>query len=323
MADRERERAAEGFAAATASAIERGIYMAGKTPLGYVRGPDRRLVPDPETAPVVLAVFERRAKGWSWVRLARWLGEQGHLRTESGVKGIVHNPAYLGQARYGATVKDDAHEAIVPRGLWRKCQEPGRKSARSGRLTERYLLQGIAICANCGRAMYLSGGNRHGKDYEHYVCRRIECDSHAYARAHALDSYVLNVIEARVNEADPSQWVARPGDDDAEAAEAESAAEEARADLDAYLANTTLLRQLGPERYNATVSDYMAALNKAEADLAAAREASTGGFELVGRLWNTEWGWAERKEWVERMVRSVVVLRGREPLSRRVQVELR
>jgi DNA invertase Pin-like site-specific DNA recombinase len=99
VADKERERAAEGFAAATASAIERGIYMAGKTPLGYIRGPDRRLAPDPETAPVVLGVFERRAKGWSWVRLARWLGEQGHPRTESGVKGIVHNPAYLGQAR--------------------------------------------------------------------------------------------------------------------------------------------------------------------------------------------------------------------------------
>jgi hypothetical protein len=60
-----------------------------------------------------------------------------------------------------------------------------------------------------------------------------------------------------------------------------------------------------------------------QADLAEARERHGGRYELVGRLWNTEWGWAERKEWLERIVRSVVVSRGREPLSRRVEVELR
>ncbi len=72
-----------------------------------------------------------------------------------------------------------------------------------------------------------------------------------------------------------------------------------------------------------TSSRFVAVVNKAEADLAEARERSAGSWELVGRLWNTEWGWAERKEWVERMVRSVVVSRGREPLSRRCEVELR
>jgi hypothetical protein len=43
----------------------------------------------------------------------------------------------------------------------------------------------------------------------------------------------------------------------------------------------------------------------------------------VGRLWNTEWGHAERAEWVSRVIRSVVVAKGREPLSRRCHVELR
>ena len=93
--------------------------------------------------------------------------------------------------------------------------------------------------------------------------------------------------------------------------------------LDGYLSDTTLRRTLGPDRYNTAAADYMAVVNKAEADLAEARDRSTGSWELVGRPWNTEWGWAERKEWAERMVRSVVVSRGREPLSRRVQVKLR
>jgi len=339
IAQGESDRARATFAASAASAVERGMHHAGTIPLGYQRRPDRRLVPDPDTAPVVVGTFERRAKGWSWVRLARWLEEEGHQMSESGVRGLVRNPAYLGQARYGGTVKDDAHEAIVPRSLWKRCQAPRRRSARDGRLTQRYLLQGVAVCASCGRTMYLSGGKRHGKDYEHYICRRLECDEHAYARAGQLDSYVLNFVEEAVTGLDydgvrtgaglgeeawrSATFVPRPGGDDGEIAEAEAALEGARADLDEFLADTKLRRVLGPDKHAEAAANYVAVVNKAEADLAETRERSAGSWELVGRLWNTEWGWAERKEWVERMVRSVVVSRGREPLSRRCEVELR
>jgi hypothetical protein len=62
FAENERDRARASFAASTSSALERGVYLAGKTPIGYVRGPDRRLVPDPDTSPVVVGAVERRAK---------------------------------------------------------------------------------------------------------------------------------------------------------------------------------------------------------------------------------------------------------------------
>ncbi len=205
FAQYERSRARRQFRAATANAVARGIHVAGTVPLGYVRGPDRRLVPAGAT--------DAARRGAA-------------VLADNGVAGMIRNAAYLGQARYGDVTRDDAHEAIVPRGLWRRCQAKARPSARTGKLTERFLLQGLATCASCGRAME-------------------------------------------------------------------------------------------------TVSDYVAALNKAEVDLAEARERSGGGFELVGRLWLQEWGWAERKERVERMVRSVVVSKGRELLSRRVEVELR
>ena len=64
-------------------------------------------------------------------------------------------------------------------------------------------------------------------------------------------------------------------------------------------------------------------VNKLEADLDAARRTSSGGFELVGRLWNTTWSWHDKRDWLERVVRSVVVTRGREPLSERVEVDLK
>jgi DNA invertase Pin-like site-specific DNA recombinase len=65
VAEQERDRARDNFAAATASAVERGIHVAGTVPLGYRRNAGRRLEPDPDTAPVVRGLFERRAKGWS------------------------------------------------------------------------------------------------------------------------------------------------------------------------------------------------------------------------------------------------------------------
>lgn len=135
---------------------------------------------------------------------------------------------------------------------------------------------------------------------------------------------MLNVLEERINPADPAQWIPRPGDG-REVEEAESALEEARApaDLDGFLSDTTLRRVLGADRYAETVSDYVAVVNKAEADLAEARERHTGRYELVARLWLQEWGWAERKEYLSRMIKSVVVSKGREPLSRRVEIELR
>jgi hypothetical protein len=193
----------------------------------------------------------------------------------------------------------------------------------------------VAVCANCAGALYLSGGRRKNP---YYFCRQRACDDHAYARAAALDSFVLNTIEERLTgrdydgattgPVDAARWdaatfVPRPGGDDADVAEAEESLAEAKADLEGFLADTTIRSILGRDRYNETAANFVAVVNKCEADLAEARESSSGSFELVGRLWNTEWGWAERKEWVERIVRSVIVSRGSEPLSRRAAVELR
>ena len=170
-----------------------------------------------------------------------------------------------------------------------------------------------------GTTLYLSGGSR---KTPYYYCRALRCDDRADARAAELDAHVLAVLEERVDEASPGSWVARPGDE-REVEDAEAALEEARADLDGYLADTTLRRTLGAERYNAVAADYVAVVNKAEADLADARERSGGRYELVARLWLQEWGWAERKVYLSRMVKSVVVSKGRKPLSGRVEAELR
>ncbi|HSI98261.1 MAG TPA: hypothetical protein VK926_07855 [Gaiellaceae bacterium] len=105
--------------------------------------------------------------------------------------------------------------------------------------------------------------------------------------------------------------------------EAEHALEEAREDLNDWVSDTKLRHAIGPAKHTEAAASYAAVVAKCEADLEAALSRHPGGWELVGRLWNTEWGHAERCEWVARVVREVVVSKGREPLSRRCEVELR
>ncbi|MDQ6806073.1 MAG: recombinase family protein, partial [Actinomycetota bacterium] len=57
-----RRSAKERSAEAQARAVERGVALC-HTHYGYLRGDDRILVPDPETAPNVVAAFELRASG--------------------------------------------------------------------------------------------------------------------------------------------------------------------------------------------------------------------------------------------------------------------
>jgi DNA invertase Pin-like site-specific DNA recombinase len=312
VAENERTRAAEGFRAARTSAVERGLHMAGRVPLGYRRGPDRRLEPDPDTAPIAQGVFERAAEGWSAHAIARWVREQGTDFTNTGVRYMLQNRTYRGEVRSGDLMKESAHTALVSEGLWRKCQGRQLKSQRTGRLAQ---------CANCGRGLRLStGGNNHRP---FYYCRHRHCTERADAVANELDSFLLNTLDEELNPADPSQWVALPGGDSHEVEEAEAARDAAREDLDSFLADTRLRRALGAARHAEAAENYVAVLDKCETDLAEVKERHAGRYELAGRLWNTDWGHAERYEWVSRMVRRVVVSRGREPLSRRAEVELR
>lgn len=70
----------------------RGDYIGNYAPYGYLKAPDNhnRLIIDPETAPVVVEIFEMRAKGTGIAAIARTLNEKdypspGRLRYERGI----------------------------------------------------------------------------------------------------------------------------------------------------------------------------------------------------------------------------------------------
>ena len=164
--------------------LERSLqgYHNGAVPWGYTSeliGIRKMGVPDPEKAPVVVEMFERYATGvYSDQQVAEWLNEQGfrtnrdHPFGKDVVRDMLCNAYYVGMIRYrGMTVRpkgvsfrstppqvsEGQHEPIINEELWKRSQAvraSRRATVKTIKKTVRVnLLQGLVVCANCGRRL--------------------------------------------------------------------------------------------------------------------------------------------------------------------------
>jgi site-specific DNA recombinase len=159
-------------------------------------------------------VFRRRAVGASYTELAAFLDEQqvppsggGRYWSITGVTNLLKNPVYLGQARSGAIVNDEAHEPLVTRAEFDAVQGSRTQlQPRHGSLASLALLGGLARCAGCGHPLKIAGSTdkRTGERYPVYYCigryGKGPCPNRATIRAADLDDYVeervLSALEA-------------------------------------------------------------------------------------------------------------------------------
>ena len=207
LAELELARIRENWETARKSAVARGIHISGKVPTGYRRRADRILEPDPEVAPTIHELFERRAAGVSWAQLARFLEEKGIVTpwgnehwTVASVGTVVRNRVYLGEARAGKIVKPEAHDPIVSLAEWNAANKArGVHPARSGKGTG--LLSGTLRCGGCSYAMKPKmGRTRHGKDFLEYACKPDKaagrCPAPASVKANVIEPFVLSNLFA-------------------------------------------------------------------------------------------------------------------------------
>lgn len=265
IAQAERERLAEGFDRSKANAIAEGIYV-GKAPIGYLKGEDRRLEPDPDVAPVIREVFEGRAAGESWRSLAELMArrlDRGML--PASVRVIVQNPAYLGIARMGDHVNPDAHPPIVERALWEAAQLHHPRPPRGKHGTG--LLVGIVRCAGCSRRMTSTVGPK-GRVYR---CRKRhaggECPAPATIGAY-IEPYVTAAVFAQLAEGRVS-YAQRT---DA-LAQAQDALDKAERELAAYQ-DATEVAEIGAEHFAAGMRSRVDVVEQRRRDLAEAHLAS-------------------------------------------------
>jgi DNA invertase Pin-like site-specific DNA recombinase len=205
----------------------------GAPPLGYARGRttnDRgqptpgALIVEERWAPLVEEVFSRRAARKSdgtWAKLAQYLTAEGapnylaraQAEKESrpvagtrwsagGVKSIIANRAYLGEARSGNLVKSDAHPALVDKKTW---QAANRKGPTYGTLADRkdgpLLGGGLLRCGTCSGGLVRSTSrSKRGRRYVYYRCPAPTCKPRATIMARRIEEYLIDKAFERLDD---------------------------------------------------------------------------------------------------------------------------
>lgn len=215
FAQLELEQRRDSWAVAQRRALERGVYP-GTTPTGYTRDENGRMVPDPIAGPVIVRLFERRARGLSWAKLARWLDEElpredGQPWRPSTVSDMVTTPLYLGRLERTVggefVVVENAHEPLVERALWEAVAN--RRAAPRGTVSrpEPAALAGLVRCSGCGGPLSRGNGGRklnaRGERvvYDAYVCL-TRCTRAAKMSVAALERFVLGETIERLGRSD-------------------------------------------------------------------------------------------------------------------------
>jgi site-specific DNA recombinase len=328
LAEFERNRQRDSFRASVASAVDRGIAVTSRIPLGYVRNPEtRKLVPDPETAPLIVEIFERRRAGQSWTRLARYLIEQGHKMSEPGIKNLVANPTYVGTIRSGDFLKPNAHPALVSKMAFDKANSvKGKRTVGDGSLHKVALLQGLVTCGSCRGKMYLSASNWKGGRSYHYYCRSLTCDGRAYARGPILDAEVEARVLDYLNRINPASLRVQSESDNAELGarleEAQRVAEEAEYDLRVFAKDVKARRMIGDALWHEALGEYTTVVNVARAKVEEAKAVMTAEDEIpLSDAWD-EWTFESRTEFLARVIRELIVAHGKGEVARRIRLRL-
>lgn len=202
-----RSQAAARFASAKENAIASGIPVTNRDAVGYRRNAERRYEPDPDVAPVIRQVFERRAAGAGPTELAEFLESQG-VKTSQGsrtwskaaVQNLIKSRTYLGELRSGDSyVNPAAHEPIVDLATWTAAQHPNPAPRRAR--SSAYLLSGILRCKACG---YCMQGTHSSRGKRIYRCARRHaggiCPEPARIEADAVESLVIAEIRGTMVE---------------------------------------------------------------------------------------------------------------------------
>lgn len=194
--------------------VRKGLFPGGPVPLGYVVE-NKRLVPDPRTAPIVKEIFTRYANGERIIDLVHDLNGRG-LRARRGapfirstIVHILENTTYTGDYYYGDTLVRDAVTPLIDRDTFNRAQQnkdKNRRAPAANRTPESpCLLLHKVFCGECGHPIIGGcGKNQAGVMYRYYACdgrtrkhtacglKRVLRDDLHYAVCRVVSDLILN-----------------------------------------------------------------------------------------------------------------------------------
>ena len=177
----EREVIAERVRDKIRASRQKGMWMGGSVPLGYVVK-DRKLVVHEPDAAIVRSMFERFLHVGSATMLAQELRAEGVLTTKGRPidKGYLYkclsNRTYLGLAIHKGTAYPGEHAPIISQALWDKVHailaENGRTRSARTRAQTPALLKGL-IFGPTGAAMSPTHTRKGNRLYRYYVSQDV------------------------------------------------------------------------------------------------------------------------------------------------------
>jgi site-specific DNA recombinase len=322
MAEWELDRIRANWDIARLRAVERGVFLGGVTPFGYVRTASGRLRPDPEAAPWVARMFAARAAGATHREVADLLDESGlptakgssHF-TEATVNNMIRNRVYLGEVKVRDHVNVEAHQPLIDLATWQRAQRlthcPSHAKAS--------LLGGILRCGTCRMKMASCHGAKRGRMARPvYQCQRNSsagvCPDPARVRADEIEGLFEEFAFRALRRAPDPRAAARAGAAAARLAEAERA-------LAVYRDDTSARSTLGSERFAAGLAKRLAEVDRRALALANARIAGEPAEvpEDIETLW-PKLDLDGRREVLEKLVDCAFLMPGTGPAQERVHI---
>ena len=162
--------------------VREGKWMSGRTPYGYERDKDTKLlVPDEVKAPVVRRIFDLYAEGkLGTTAIARTLEAEGappprkHGWSPNALQLILANPAYRGLVRWNGETHPGLHQPLVDDDTFDKAQEILRRrgedaSLRRGNPSDYHSLRPSPLPPVRPRLRRHHAHGRNGR-YTYYAC---------------------------------------------------------------------------------------------------------------------------------------------------------
>jgi len=193
----------------------KGKNNGGGIPLGYLLDKQtQKLIIDPETAPLVVEIFERYSEGATVRSIIEDFNSRG-LTTKRGkpfntnsFNALLKNRKYIGEYSYQDVVIPSGVPAIVPEDLFYRVQQRMEKNKRAPAMAkahEEFLLTTKLFCGKCDRMMVGESGKSHtGAMHYYYKCgnakRKKGCDKKAVKKDWIERAIVRLTMERVLNE---------------------------------------------------------------------------------------------------------------------------
>ena len=151
-------------------------WINGHVPFGY-KLDDKHAVPDPDRAEAARDLFRQYIRHNNILKLTRDNAHLGAPTTTRGMKKLLQNRAYIGEA-YGI---EGYLEPLIDVATFDRVQLALSRNVKNN-TTRDYIFSGLVRCPNCGRRM--SGATYPRREWAKYVCNYSHIGQCDYRHTH-------------------------------------------------------------------------------------------------------------------------------------------